>query len=94
MPFRKYMPPSLKKTQLDLLEVLKYRLEDDEISYKLYSNPDHPVNASFTPEERKKQIQDEEIRQRIAFYKSVIKFAEEFDYEKYLVQRIKHQEEN
>ena len=79
---------------MSLIDFLRYQSEDIEISYKLYSNPDHPVNESFTPEEREKQIQDEEIRQRIALYKSVIKVAEEFDYKKYLVQQIKHQEEN
>ena len=77
----RFRQKNLKESKTEVLDTLNYELWCVENSYSLLSNDQHPVNESRTPEYREELIKKECLKERIAFFKSLIKFAKDFKYQ-------------
>ena len=77
----RYVPPSLKKTQKDLIERFREDLENLETSLSLNSNPSHPVNLSTTKERLDEIIKKEFLKERISLYELLIQVVQDFKYQ-------------
>ena len=75
------MERNLKHTKREMLDRFKYELDAVKTQYSLLFNP-HPnhYQAKLTIEERGKMINEEELKERIAFFKQLIQVVENFKY--------------
>ena len=77
----RWVRPSLKTSKKEVLEKLSNWLGEVETSYSLATNHQHPLNEDRTPEQMEKEVKDEYLKERIAFFKSLIQVANEFTYQ-------------
>ena len=77
----RYIPPSLKNEQKDLLEILRRELGYLETSLKLNSDLSHPRNSHRTKEELDELTKKENLKERISLYELLIQVVKDFKYQ-------------
>ena len=77
----RYIPPSLKNEQKDLLEILRRELGYLETSLKLNSDPNHPRNSHTTKEKLDELTKTENLKERISLYELLIQVVKDFKYQ-------------